>query len=476
MTETIYNVEATALFYARPEPLHTDLLDALNARFETTPGCYLTKSPLSHDDWWLLSCEAFHIMISFKDHVAPSARFADAVSSPINSLNRFEYEHVAQNHHAHLNIEIGDGSAPLPPEARKIMQEFGSVSTCDADLKLKALHLTSQFIAQHAGFLALHFAPSDRMLSPEDLKSAASQDVPVTLLLHPVPTDIALDSHGRETYELRLKNPHHLSGPPIELEGIPRAVPLSTSVTLLTTLFKANRAGKVTLKHGDVLSPSKKWSLYVHMDAANDDTPDGSIVLSFYKDRAKKVVIASDDASASAGTPLEVDATKDAKRPFGARALASLRKAKVADPEPAKLAEPVVQKPAPVANTSSLTNIVTKPQSKRDAVSPNQLRPVDQSTSQAAKLAIASAPKPAPQNEAGKAPRVSLLGWMVDRCETVPMDSRVRSTGIAIIAGLLTWANPYADFTGGYDVTTQTHAAITSKALAPITQLAALSD
>jgi len=256
MHDTIFNVDATALFYTRPEPRSDALLDMLNDKFDGVPGCQLVKSPLSHPDWWLLSCETFHIMLTFADTPAPSSKYAAALHSPINTLNRFEYHHVAQNHNTHLTIEVGDGRAPLPPEARAIMQEFGSVSTCDPALKMKVLHWTAQFVAKHSGFLAMHFGPSDRLLSPEDLMAAGSEDLPETLLFHPVPTELSLDAQGRETYALSLKNAHHLPGPAIDLDGIPNSVSLATAVTLLTTLYRSNRAGKVALADGDVLSPS----------------------------------------------------------------------------------------------------------------------------------------------------------------------------------------------------------------------------
>ncbi len=431
MTDSIYNVDATALFYTAPEPDYTVLLDALNAAFEGTPGCYVTKSALSHDGWWLLSCEQFHIMLGFEEVPAPMARFAQAVTSPINRLSRFEYDHAVQNHNLHVTIEIGDGNAPLPPEARRIMREFGSAATCDPVIKLKALHVAAQFIAAHTGFLALHFAPSDRLFSADDLRACASQQVPVDLLLHPVPTEVDLDAHGRETWALRLRNPEHLPGPAIEIEGIPKAVPLATAVNLLRTLHRAHGAGKLALKAGDAISPTGKWALHVFRLDADATFPNGRIVLSFYKDRIAAAPLATDPDLETAET-----APHDSAEGFAAKALASLRSSSSRT------------QPASAQQTKAAP---TPPAAAKPEKDPH-LKPVSLTASPEKSRAAPHEVEKTCQDASGESTgKVSLLGWMVQQCKTLPRESRARSASLALVIALSTLANPYAGFTGGVD-------------------------
>ncbi len=283
--KTIFNVDATALFYARPQPKMGDLLTDLNAALASQPDCHLQISPLSHADWWLLSCPRFHIMISFSDDATDDPKLAQAASAPITDLRRFDYQQAVDSHQAHVQIEVGDGDAPLPPEARLIMQEFGETAVCDATLKLKALHFTLQAIAQQPGLLAMHFGPTERLFCPEELAEFSGKSLPVGLLLNPVPSLPEPGPLGRDGYALRLKNPQHLSGPALELEGIPVAIPLATSVSLLKTLIKAHRMGKWTLQHGTTLKPSPKITLYIREEPASEAAPAGRLILSFWPDQ-----------------------------------------------------------------------------------------------------------------------------------------------------------------------------------------------
>jgi len=397
--------------------------------------------------------------------------------SPINTLNRFEYDHTVQNHNAYLTIEIGDGHAPLPPEARQIMQEFGDVNSCDPELKMCALHYTSQFIARHPGFLAMHFAPSDRMLSPEDLSASQDQDIPVSLLLHPVPTEIARDAKGRDSYDLRLRNPQYLPGTPIELEGIPRAVPLGTAVSLLGTLFRAHLAGKITLEDGGTLSPSKKWSLFVHRE---NDGANNKVILSFYKDRmASTTPLPAEDAASTAKTER---ATETHTLTDHAKAVLSRITTEKNTEEPRPTIQRAV-KPAP--RIEALTNIVSRPSGKpapRPAAktmpsastgdqmaTPHRDMPdLQPAHSTAASVAAAPVAPPKatrrPAHAQSQNERVGLVNWMVKRSRTMPAEAHVRTSCFILIAGVLALANPYASFTGGHEVDTPSVAAATDDA------------
>ncbi len=423
MTDAIYNVDTTALFYARPTPDVDALIENLNAKLANEPGCYITMSPLSHDDWWLLSCTHFHIMIAFSNEPAPAINFTKALTSPINRLNRFDYGHVVQGHRAFLNIEIGDGKAPLPPEARQIMQEFGSVTNCDPALKMKVLHWTSQFIAAHEGFLALHMGPSQRLFSPEELAKAAGEDFPTSLLMHPIPTMPEMDDKGREGYELALHNSRHLPGPAPQLEGIPRSVPLGTCVSLLMTLFKAHRAGKIALDHGDVLNPSPKWSLYVRHAAADDGAPNGRIILSFYDDRghdaAAPKITPRSEAPTAASTASDI-----APAPAKSLGRALLEKARKAKPAKADAQDPQPAQPTAMIDLQPVQPQQPEPQHmpmKHDVL-----------------------PDPAEVAE-----RRGIMGWAASKFTSTPVETRVRTATLALILGISTLSNPYAGFTGG---------------------------
>lgn len=413
MSDATYNVEATALFYARPTPKMGDLLLDLNERFAKDAGCHLSVSPLSHDDWWLLACEHFHIMIAFSNEPAGAGKLDGAVRSPINDLNRFDYAQAVQSHTSNLAIEVGDGNAPLPPEARLIMQEFGSVNECDPALKLRALHYAAQFIAEHQGFLALHFGPSDRLFCPVEMKAAACEDLPEALLTHPVPSLPEQGPNGSDGYGLALRNPHHLSGPAVELEGLPVSVPLKTAVSLLATIQRAHKAGKLTLEHGKVLKPSQKLALYVREAVADDATPNGRFILSFWKERGH-------DAPKPAATVKE--AAPEKTTPIRVPEQIASNVAPVT-----KVAEPSAVEIQPLAPVSGAVQRPAKPEVAHDMVTGTEVHA-----------------KPA---------KGDLLSRLA---RAFPLESRVKVAGFALILTLPWVWNPYAEFTGGISVQSPT--------------------
>lgn len=59
------------------------------------------------------------------------------------------------------------------------------------------------------------------------------------------------------------------------------------------------------------------------------------------------------------------------------------------------------------------------------------------------------------RNPAQGASKVSLLGWRVDRCKTLPEDTRATASGLALVVAFSTLANPYGGFTGGHKIAPQ---------------------
>jgi len=448
MVDAIFNVEATALFYDRPQPDVVELLGELNKHMSNQDGCYMSMSPLSHADWWLLSCEKFHIMITFSDEAAPHKKFQAAVTSPVTSLRRFDYSQALQSHRTHMHVEIGDGNAPLPPEARIIMQEFGSATECDPELKMKALHWTSQFIARHVGFLALHFAPSDRLFCPEELAAAMNVDFPTQLLTHPIPSMPKPGPTGVEGWSLTLRNPHHLPGRAIELEGIPVPVPLATAVQLMTTLFAARLKGKMPLNHGDILTPSKKWSLYVRHDLPTEEAPDGRVILSFWD-------CMGHDAPAPQAAPEQTPAELAPVAPPAGLAGKLSRKARRAAKENAST-EAVEAAPVPVELAAETPMQASAPtpephyvEEQFDLVPTRDAQLQEQSEADA--IAADLYPDEVyPQTEMPRL-RDGLGTWIKARFSSTPAETRVKVMGLAIILGLPFVWNPYAEFTGGID-------------------------
>lgn len=401
MNDAIYNVEATALFYTRPQPDMGDLLLDLNARLSEGGGCHLTVSPLSNSDWWLLTCDSFHVMVSFGTTPAQRDFLDHAVRSPVNGLNRFDYGQAVETHRAHVQIEVGDGSAPLPPQARVIMQEFGPSKICDPALKLMVLHWVTQFIGQNQGFLALHFGPSDRLFCPEEVAAASHEDVPETLLTHPEPSLPVEGPGGTDGYGLTLRNPRHLSGPAFELEGIPVKVPLATAVALMDTLRSAFADGNLVLDHGRVLRPSDRITLYVRETMNDIEHPHGRFILSFWDDRGH-------DA-------------------------------------------PIPKPEAPVATAPARIKKPTSPlkRAAREVIT----SPVEDST--LARTAQALEDTAAQRMEEDAAPTDtafatgSLPAWLVAKFRSIPMERRFKAAGVAMIFGLPFLWNPYGNFTGG---------------------------
>ena len=402
--EAIFNVEASALFYVRPKPDMGDLLLELNAKLANEAGCHMTVSPLSHDDWWLLSCEQFHIMIAFSDTPAPADKLDNAVRSPINSVSRFDYTQAVESHRMCINIEVGDGHAPLPPEARLIMQEFGDSKVCSAELKMKALHWTTQFIGQHESFLAVHFGPSDRLFCPEELKAAAGFDLPTPLLTHPVPSLPEEGPNGVDGYALTLKNAHHLNGPAIELEGVPVKVPLAASVSLLNTLRTAHAKGKLPLEHGKILKPSEKMCLYVREAQSDSDHREGRFILSFWSDRGH-------DQPMQKPAPV-VEQSRDEQ------------------PQKGKIIETFLQRKAQEA-VQNANDSAAELQPVEDHNTPSD----DQDT------VVELAPQGRGLDRMG--------GLFSRRFGRGALESRIKVASIALIFGLPFLWNPYSDFTGG---------------------------
>ena len=458
--DVAYNVDATALFYSRPKPDMSKLITELNERLSQFNGSHMQMSPLSHEDWWLLSCPEFHIMIAFSDAPSTDTRLLPAAKSPVCDLRRFDYVQVVEGHQASLQIEVGDGHAPLPPEARTIMQEFGESATCDPKLKMMALHWTTQFIARHVGFLALHFGPSDRIFCPEEVTESASLDLPIPLLMHPVPSMPEPGPRGADGYHLRLKNPHHLDGPAITLEGIPIAIPLRTSVSLLNTLFKARANNRIDLAHGKVIKPSAKLALYAREEDPNDAALNGEVILSFWKERGHDLPRAQNSAP-------PVDAAPSPVAPL------------VLKPKPAPAPEPVPVAPPTVSAEPALDDqfefeaepaaIQAENHEQAKATSkprPMQTDPHDladrlmeragatlepQPDHVAERLEDVVPATPLPQT---KPRRRGPHMWFINRLKNVPLDSRAKIAGLAVIIGLqVLWA-PYSDFTGGLSAVT----------------------
>lgn len=391
--QTIFNVDATALFYKRPNPKMGDLLTELNAALSSFPDCHLQFSPLSHADWWLLTCSRFHIMISFAEHASDAPKLAEAARAPICELRRFDYPQAVSSHQAHVQIEVGDGDAPLPPEARLIMQEFGESAVCDTRLKLKALHFTMQAIAQQPGLLAMHFGPTERLFCPEELAEFKGKVLPVALLLHPCPSLPEPGPSGRDGYALRLKHPQFLSGPALELEGIPVSIPLATSVSLLKTLIKAYRLGKWALRDGETLKPSPKITLYIRELPANESAPSGRLILSFWPSRngaptRAKAAMPADvlpvpDAVALAPMPPK---SQDADNVIPVRPVAAGKRTAFAEPPQEDLLfEAITTPPTPLPNADRETAEDVLPDVPRSGVLSRvaaRLRTVSSSLSQ----------------------------------------------------------------------------------------------
>lgn len=444
--DVAFNVDATALFFSRPKPDMSELITELNSHLSGYPDCHMQMSPLSHEDWWLLSCAQFHIMIAFAAAPSTDARLAPASKAPVCDLRRFDYVQAYDSHQAYLHIEVGDGNAPLPPEARTIMQEFGESKTCDPKLKMMALHWTSQFIMGHQGVLALHFGPSDRMFCPDEVKECAGQDFPTTLLKHPVPSLPVPGPTGADAYHVRLKNPQHLDGPAIALEGIPVSIPLRTAVTLLNTLYSARDKGKVTLSHGKVIKPSAKLALYAREEAARDDAPNGEVVLSFWKQMAVQ-------AKAPAPAPVQSAPAPTPAQP----ALAPLQDTQAKDiPAPAKV-EPEPKKPhlelvssqpdtpaTPLQMQEDPHALADSLMDKADAgmIAKPQMRVTQQEAEPDHDIEVPAGPH-------RKGPHM----WLVNKLRRVPFDSRAKIAGLTIIVGLQVLWNPYGGFTGGLSAT-----------------------
>lgn len=443
--DVAYNVDATALFYSRPTPDKSDLITDLNAHLSGMTDCHMQMSTLSHADWWLLSCAEFHIMIAFSDAPSKDPRIARAATAAVCDLRRFDYGQVVEGHQAALHIEVGDGSAPLPPEARTIMQEFGEGRVCDPALKMKALHWTAQFIAQHPGFLALHFGPSDRLFCPDEVTEATHEDTPVSLLMHPVPSLPVPGPNGSDGYHLEFKNAHHLGGAALSLEGIPVSIPLRTSVTLLTTLFRARARGKVALEHGKVIKPSPKLALYARAQAPSPDAPHGRMILSFWKtaghDMPAPAPVAAevvDKATPDVAPKVVAQKTPARKGETPAAPLQLAEFAKVV------LSPAIVSKDARAAMHESprdLADVLIKQADEKITT-----RPV-QDESKIAQFA----PVDADPDESDLPRRKGPHMWLLRKLKAVPMDNRAKIASLAILVGLQFFWAPYEGFTAGLE-------------------------
>ncbi|THH38279.1 hypothetical protein E4Z66_01520 [Aliishimia ponticola] len=431
IVDAIYNVEASALFYTRPTPDIGALLTELNTRLAGQDGCHLSVSPLSHADWWLLACEKFHIMVAFSEEKDTRPAIDASAIAPITAIRRFDYVQAAQSHTAHVRVEVGDGNAPLPPEARVIMQEFGEAKICDAALKMQALHWTTRFIAENPGFLAMYFGPSERMFCPDELTAAG--DTPDKLLRHPVPGLPEQGPNGNDGYSLNLRNPEHLGAPAISLEGLPVSVPLATAVTLLDSLMAARARGKLALEHGRVLKPSAKLTFYVREEPATPDAPLGRFVLSLWKDRGH-------DKPRAVPAPVpEVPAQP------ATSGLPSFVAAEAPATVPAAQA-PAMPHPAPQTPSDMVDMAAPTPRRVKAAAAPAEPEPL---------MAPVEAPlPPQPEDEwndmAQPAPRPGLMSRLM---RAVSFDTKLKIASIATVLAVTFWANPYADFTGGFDTT-----------------------
>jgi len=277
-------LEATALFAAMPSLYFGELLNDLNRRLAGDPTCYVRLDPQSHDTWWLMGCAQFHVMVSLSKTAAPARAFSAATTSQATSLHPFDYAAAVADHRRYIHIEVAAGPPPAAPND-KGQADIGDAPGPTAALEMQVLHWVAQFVAQHEGFLALHFGPSDRLFSAVELEDAAMFDWPEPLLIHPEAQKPRRAGNGKTGYALRLRHPRHLPHAALELEGVPVTVPYATVVTLIQTLIKGYVYGALPLAHGDTIRPNGTWALYVRHDVPTVEAPKGRVILSFWDDQ-----------------------------------------------------------------------------------------------------------------------------------------------------------------------------------------------
>lgn len=205
--------EITAtLLLAHPTPIDIlRLRSEMKARFGPTAPEFATAK-------WrrdpLLSARDVHIRIRARDLPLNDDRFDTALRSGLSALLRETPESCVARHRAAITVTTGIGANPS--EAKRNSEPVRQESY---DRMLMLAHAATTRIAQTCLPLAMHWGPSDQILSGARFSAMADMLFPLPLYLHPQPRH---EQHaGVDWMALEIAGAQELIGQPLRCAPAP---------------------------------------------------------------------------------------------------------------------------------------------------------------------------------------------------------------------------------------------------------------
>ena len=133
-------------------------------------------------DGLLVTAGRMHLLVAGRDGRLPEAQLETARASRLGAFIGEDWEPAIAAHRGALTLSAGIGPAPDAP--RDLAPAHDQELT---DLRLRALHVATSYLAAETAPLAVHWRQCDQLFLPDRFLAAADMLFPLPIFLHPVP-------------------------------------------------------------------------------------------------------------------------------------------------------------------------------------------------------------------------------------------------------------------------------------------------
>lgn len=283
MTEEFFDVQAALLFDAAPQVDFPKLMTWFSARAQDqgVPAAFKVLSGASDETTLCFAGNDVHATVTVQKTPLDAASFALPLRSPMLKHKKFDFKAAIARHQGAIVITVGDGETLLPVDARKRMAEADVVRPADPMTKLTVLHMLMQGVAGMHRPSMVDFCPSQSLLCPQELAMVSMKGLPIPILFHPFPVSNGRDPEGNPRYGMAAIHAPRLIGTELELEAVPRNMPIATRINLLSALIEKKRDGSLPLNHGDQLQSDDGRHQWVRHEAGSQEDGPLRVIVSF---------------------------------------------------------------------------------------------------------------------------------------------------------------------------------------------------
>lgn len=363
MTDPIQTLDAPLIFdAAHGAPDYARFLERMNDRLKPQ-GLRLHRIQAADENSALFSGRDFHILISPSDAPLPAEDFATALDSPLAALVPAEFPALVAAHKSHLGVSVGDGPFLKTKEMIELEEKFGvleEVKPADIGVKTRVLHLAALSLidAVEPEPTAIHWRPTELLLTPEAFRSLSDSEFPGALVFTPEAMTRGTDAQGQPLLGFTARGATAVCGRPVVLEPAP--LDLAEAVDLVADLIARHAAGGADLTQAGEIRLSPTTRARVSTKPSSDAYPEGYVSVVFLPGAAP-LFDGEDEAGdgpVSELTQPEAEATPAEARAEvptdGARKVLKLGSLLTAAGEPGPVPQaPSEPDPAPAAQTAA---------------------------------------------------------------------------------------------------------------------------